>query len=233
MELNNKVVLVTGSSKGLGKELVKRFSENGCNVIINYNSNELAADSLSHELNCMCIKCDIINDLELDNMLNTIISKYGKIDILVNNACYCNDSYYMDKTRKDFLYSLNVNLVSPFEIIKKVNGLMKDGIIVNMCSTDGIDTYNPLSIDYCASKSALINMTQNLSMVLDNKIIGIAPNYINTESVLEMNPDYLKDELNRIGQKELMDKTLLSKKIIEIIKSDIKTGSIVRIDSNE
>lgn len=230
--MKDKVILITGSSKGLGASLVKLFSLDN-KVIINYNTNDVLANNLGKLTNSLVIKCDITNNLEVDNMIDIIIKKYGHIDILINNACYCNDLEIEDKTKEDFIKCLDVNLVSPFELIKKVNKHMNNGTIINICSTDGIDTFNPLSVDYCASKAGLINMTKNLSLILNNRIIGIAPNYINTESVLEMNPDYLKSELKRIGQKELIDKDLLSCKIKEIIESDIVSGTIVRIDDNE
>ena len=108
---------------------------------------------------------------------------------------------------------------------------MERGVIINISSTDATDTFSTMSLDYAASKAGLENITKNLAQRLPNlKICALAPNWVNTETVLEMAPDYLENELRRIGQNKLLKKEEVAFKIIEmIINDDIRTGEIVRM----
>ena len=141
-------------------------------------------------------------------------------DMKINN--------FLDKTSKEFKKVLQVNLISPFLLIQKLYDSMDNGVIINISSTDGINTYTRLNMDYSASKAGLINLTKSLSLELEKvRIYCICPNWVKTESIREMNPEYLKEELNRIGQKELIDPKEVAKKVIKLIESEIKSGSIV------
>ena len=97
-------------------------------------------------------------------------------------------------------------------------------------SKDGIDTYSPISLDYSSSKAGIINLSCNLSLYYkDKKIICICPGWINTESVMNMNPLYLSNEMKRIGQNELLDKDYVAKKIFDIATGDVESGSVIEI----
>lgn len=123
---------------------------------------------------------------------------------------------------------LEVNLVGPFMIIQKLYDLLYDSKIINIASTDGINTYSKLNMDYSASKAGLINLTKALALeLLNSKVYAICPNWVNTESIREMNPEYLEEELNRIGQKKLIEPKEVSNKVIELINNDIESGSII------
>ena len=131
---------------------------------------------------------------------------------------------------------LEVNLVGTFLMCKYASKLMERGIIINISSTDAIDTYNVYGMDYAASKAGLNNLTKTLALRFPSlKICSLAPNWVDTESIKEMNPEFLKQELARIGQKKLLTKEEVAIKIIELmINDDYVSGSIVRMDdSNE
>lgn len=233
-----KNVLITGATKGIGASIVRLLAKNDFNVIVTYFTNKEMAESLKNDIfnmynkNILITYCDVTNEESINYLYETIKNKYGKLDVLINNACLCMDDYYMDKKKEDFIKVLDTNLVGPFLMIKKFNDIL-DGIIINMSSTDGIDTFNPYSIDYCASKAGLINMTKNMALVLNNKIVCLAPNYVDTESVLMMDKDFLKSELIRIGQKDLIKKENVALKVLEIINDkNLVSGSIVRMDNN-
>ena len=101
--MKDKVVLVTGSSRGLGREIIKEFASEGCKVVINYNSSYEDALSLQNELSnseSLLIKCDVSNEEEVKSMVNEIIKKLGTIDILVNNAGIARDNFFEEKTLK-------------------------------------------------------------------------------------------------------------------------------------
>ena len=235
-----KTVLVTGSAKGIGRACITLFAQNGYNVIINYNNSENEAKLLEEEIrnkynvDVLAIKCDITNVSEIENMTNIIIDRFGKIDVLINNAAYACDNYIDDKTKDEFMKVLECNVVGTFLVTKYLYKYMDGGTIVNISSTDAVDTYNEISIDYCASKAAVNSLTKTLSLAIkNNKVIGVMPNWVKTESVMEMNSDFLNSELERIGQSRLDEPDNVARKIFNIVNDDkIISGSIIRIDGD-
>ena len=112
------------------------------------------------------------------------------IEILINNAAKSLDNYIEDKSYNEFMNVVSVNLGGTYLMCKCAKSAK---YIINVSSRDGIDTYNPISLDYSSSKAGIINLSMNLSLYYkDKKIYCVCPNWINTESVLNMNPEYLK-----------------------------------------
>ena len=224
-----KYVLVTGASQGLGSSIVKIFASNNYNVIIGYNKNQEKANCLCKEINdnynvkCYVKRIDITNENDVKETF-----KECNVDILINNASISMDDYIENKSFNDFMKVVKVNLGGTYLMCKHSKNVKT---IVNISSKDGIDTYNPISLDYSASKAGIINLTKNLALYFkDKRVLCIAPGWINTESVLNMNPTYLANELKRVGQKELLDKDYVAKKIYDITMSNIDSGSVVVID---
>jgi len=227
-----KNVLVTGSGKGLGASLIKEFAKNNYNVIITYNNSYEEAFKLKNEVetiykvNVEILKCDISNEDDIINLFNNY-----DIDILINNASLSMDLEIMDKSKDEFMKVLEVNLVGTFLMCKEA---VKRGIkdIINISSTDSIDTYNSLNIDYSSSKAGVNIVTKTIANAYSNvRIFAVLPNFINTESIMEMNEEYLNSELKRIGQEKLLDKEEVASTIYKLYKDEnIKSGSLVRID---
>ena len=161
-----------------------------------------------------------------------IKNKHEKLDVVVNCAALALDNELNEKTYAEFMEVVGVNLGGTFQICKYASKLFEPKVIINMSSTDAQDTYSKLSMDYSASKAGVENLTKNLAKSLPNiRICALAPNWVDTESVLEMDPDYLKKELLRVNQKELLRKTDVALKIIEmIINDDYSSGTIVRME---
>ena len=221
-----KIVLVTGASKGIGYTLANMLVSNGYTVIGIYNNTKITNNLIDYQ------KCDISNEEEIKNLFQYIKDKYGKLDILVNCAALSIDDDIYDKSANDFMKVLEVNLVGTFLMCKYASLLMNEGVIVNVSSTNGNDTYTPISMDYDASKAGVDNLTKNLALRLNNiKVCGIAPNWVDTDTTLSIDKDYLSNEMQRIGQKNLIKKEDVCKKIIEIIENiNIKSGSIIRME---
>lgn len=232
----NKKVLIIGGTSGIGISIATLMAKNNYDILLTYFNNYDKAMGIKNEMinkynvNVDIFYLDIRSESSINEFYNRVSQKYKDIDVLINSACLCRDNYYMDKTKNEFMEVLEVNLVGPFLVIQRFCDMIKD-IIINIASTDGIDTYNPYSIDYSASKAGLINMSSNLVSVLNSRVISLALNYVDTDSVLKMDENFLKSELKRIGQKRLIKKEDVALEVLRIIQSkNILSGSIVRMD---
>ena len=217
--------------KGIGKEIALELTRYGYNIIGTYNTSFEEVKKLKEKIGHIGVdfnyyKLDLSNELEITNFCKNIKSEYKNIDVLVNNAALCLDNEFKLKTKKEFMKVLEVNLIAPFLLIQNLYNIMENGVIINISSTDGINTYSTLNIDYSASKAALINLTKSLALTLPNiKIYSISPNWVDTESIREMNQDYLNEEMKRIGQTKLITKEEVAKKVIYLINSNLESGS--------
>ena len=231
------VCLVTGSSKGIGKELVISLAKLGYDVIITYCTSKEEANNLKeyveneYSIKATAIKCDISKEEDIIDLKNYVYNNYKKLDILINNAALSLDNYIDDKTKEEFMKVLEVNLVGTFLVSKHLYKYMDKGIIVNISSTDSEDTYSVINIDYSSSKAGINILTKTMALAFKNiKVIGVMPNWTNTESIKEMNPEYLKSELERIGQEELEDPSNVANNIIKIMFDDnVISGEIRRV----
>ena len=223
-----KYVLITGGSQGLGKSLVDVFASNHYNVIIGYLSNRDKAlkfcDEVNIKYNVNCVAKKI--DITCKNDVKDMYDKFD-IDILINNASLSMDNYIEDKSFDEFMKVVEVNLGGTYMMCKYAKNAKT---IINISSKDGIDTYSPISLDYSSSKAGIINLSRNLSLYYkDKKIICVCPGWINTESVMSMNPNYLSNEMKRIGQNELLDKDYVANKIFEVSMGNVESGSVIEI----
>ena len=225
-----KIELIKGVSKGLGKVLAINLSSIGYDIIGTYNTD---LDGVLKLGNIDYYKLDLNSTESTNKFISDIKSKYDHIDLLINNAALSLDNEFVSKTKDEFMKVLETNLVGPFLLIQGLHSIMENGVIINIASTDGIDTYSSINMDYSASKAGLINLTKSLSLVLDKtRIYAICPNWMNTETIQSMNQDYLRSEMKRINQKELIDPIVIFNKVIELINSNEKSGSIIVVEDN-
>ena len=217
-------VLIVGGSSDIGKNLAKLLLSNGYNVICTYCDHELILDGID------TVKCDVRDENSIETVIKYGIDKFGRIDILINMSAIYRDSYFLDKTKYEFMDVLEVNLVGTFLCNKIYSKYIDDGMIINIGSTDGIDTYNEYNIDYAVSKAGIINITKSISKCTKNKVLCICPNWINSASTKEMDKDFLDSELKRIGQSRLITMKEICDSILDIINGECISGSIYRID---
>lgn len=229
--------LVTGSSRGIGKEIVLNLAKKGYDVIITYNTNEEKAIELNnyimnnYNVKSMAIKCDLSKESDIIKLKEQVLKEYDHIDILVNNAALSIDNNIDDLSKEDFMKVLEVNVVGTFLLTKNLYKYMDNGVIVNVSSTDSVDTYSELNINYSVSKAGVNMLTKEEALIFKNiKVIGVMPNWTNTESIKEMNPDYLKEEMNRINQDTLEEPEKVSNNIVDLIFDDsVMSGEIRRV----
>ena len=235
----NKNVLITGASRGIGKAIAIEFAKKGYDVIVNYKNNYEKAKEVCDEINkygvkSLVIKCDISNEEEVKKMYEIVKKEFGHLDSLVNNAGIANDGVFFDKTKEDFIKVYETNLVGPFLCVKYLRKLMNENSsIVNISSTNGIDTYYPYSADYDCSKASLISLSNNLAVELAPiRVNTVAPGWVNTEMNKELDKEYIKEEENKILLKRFADPVEIAKTVVFLCSSDASyiNKSIIRVD---
>ena len=239
----NKVVLVTGGAQGIGKAIVLELVKNHYDVVINYLTSNKAAALLEEEIKknydvrVMTIQADVSKEEEV----NTIEKEWGGVDILINNAAVDLSNLFHLKTADEFRKTLDVNVVGAFNCSKRVYRHMLEqeyGRIINISSTNGINTYYPMCIDYDASKAALISLTHNLAFEYGPyiNVNAIAPGFIGTDNELDgYDEEFLKEEqekimVNRYGKPE--EVAYLVKFLISD-EANFINNTIIRIDGGQ
>ena len=236
-----KTVLITGASRGIGASIALEFAKNNYNVVISYNSSKCEGEKVkeyiekNYKVKCLMVKCDISSEIEVSHMVDLSLKEFGNIDVLINNASVSMDNDIMSKSKDEFLRVVEVNLVGTFLVTREVIKKCNVNTIVNISSTDSTSTYSKLNIDYSCSKAGVNILSKTFSLCYqDIKICTIMPNWVNSETVLSMNSDYLEEEMKRIGQKKLIDKEYVARKTYEVVVDKfIKNGDIIRIDEGE
>ena len=242
----SKVALVTGSSKGIGKEIIRELARSGYDVVINYNNSKEEAYALNEEVSkydvkSLVVKCDVSDEDEVKNMIDEIHSQMGSVDILVNNAAVNYNDFFYKKTVEDFKRTMDVNVLGAFLVSKYVSKDMinnKWGRIINISSTNGINTYYPVCFDYDASKAALISLTHNMAIEFAPyiNVNAITPGFIGTESELEgMDEEFIKNEEEKILVKRMGTPSDVAKLVKFLISDDASfiNNSVIRVDGGQ
>ena len=234
-----KLVLVTGATGGLGKAISLEFAKNGYDVIINYHNHyedalELDEKVKSYGVDTLLVKCDISNGEEVKEMFNKVKEKFGKLDYLVNNAAIQNDSIFLDKTKEDFMKVYEVNLVGSFLCSKYAKDLMNENSsIVNISSTNGVDTNYPYSADYDASKAALISLSNNLAIELAPiRVNTVLPGWINTDMNKELTNVQIEEENKKILLNRFAEPIEIAKVVVFLCSNEASyiNKSVIRVD---
>lgn len=241
--MNGVVALVTGSSRGIGKSIIEEFARVGVNVVINYNKHENEALELedyiksNYDVETLCIKCDISIEEEVEAMINQITDTFGKIDILVNNASICKDTMFSDKSVKKFRRILDVNLIGTYLCSKYVSKVMlnnKNGKIINISSTNAIDTYYPESCDYDASKAGVISLTHNMAREFAPyiNVNCICPGWVKTDMNKNLSIDQIEEEKKKILLNRFANPEEIAKVVVFLAsnKASYINDSIIRVD---
>lgn len=240
--MEKKTVLITGASKGLGAAIAKVFAKNNHNIILNYNNSEEEALKLTEELKqynieVLPIKADMTKEEEIKEMVGISINKFKKIDVLINNAGIAIDTTFEDKTKENFIKIIDTNLIAPFLVSKYVGESMlkeKQGSIINISSTNGIDTYYEYSLDYDASKAGLISLTHNLALHFAPyiRVNCVAPGWIKTEMNKNLDEEYKKSEESKILLKRFAEPEEIAKVVYFLSTDDAKyiNNETIRVD---
>lgn len=236
----NKVVLITGSAQGIGEAIAYRFAKEGYDVILNdyfnYDKIALVEENIAQKyfVKVKGYKADISNETEVQTMLKDAISFFGKIDVLINNAGIVTDLPIEDRELSMFEATIRNNLTGTYIISKEISKYMKKGSIINISSTNGIDTVYPTSIDYDASKAGIISLTKNFAILLAPNISvnSIAPGWVNTEMNKQLPEEFLKEEQSRILKGRFAEPEEIAGLALFLASKDGEyiTGQTIRID---
>ena len=231
----NKNALITGGTRGIGEAIAHEFAKKGYNLIINYVNSKEKAEKLKNELEeiynikVLTSQADLADEKAIENMVDIAIKKFGKIDILVNNAGIVIDKEFEDRTIED--------LIAPFILTKLIGKEMvknKSGAIINISSTNGINTYYPTSVDYDASKSGLISLTYDSAVELAPyvRVNCIAPGWVNTEMNKELPEDFVKEETERILVKRFAEPEEIAKVATFLASDDASfiNSTVIKVD---
>ena len=235
-----KVAIITGSSRGIGREIAKVLARKEIKVVANYNKSEEAAKELKQELEEEGIKIDIIKaDVskreDAKRLVEFTLNKYGKVDILINNAGISEYKLFTDETDEDWNKIINTNLYSAFAMSQEVIPNMvhnKSGCIINMSSAWGV-VGGSLEVIYSVSKAGLDGLTKALAKELgpsNIRVNSIAPGMIYTK----MNEKFSKEELKEIEEEIPLGKigkpSDIAKCIEWLLEDEYTTGQVISIN---
>lgn len=238
----NKVALITGAARGIGKEVAKKFAKNGYNVVINYVSSKTDTEKLKKEfedlgVKVLLVKADVSNQEEAEDLVNQTINTFGKIDVLVNNAGITKDNLIMRMSEEDFEKVININLKGTFLVTKyAIKYMMKKrcGSIVNLASVVGV-AGNAGQCNYAASKAGIIGFTKSIAKELASRNIranAVAPGFIKTD-MTEVLSDSVKENINsqiplkRMGTAEEVANLVY---FLSSEQSSYITGQVINVD---
>lgn len=237
-----KSVLVTGGSRGIGKEVAIQYAEHGYNVIVNYISDKTDVEGLKKEFNekgieSLIVKADVSKQEDVESLVKQAIEKFEKIDVLVNNAGITRDNLLMRMTEEEFDKVIDINLNGTFLVTKAVSKYMmkkREGSIINLSSVVGV-AGNAGQCNYSASKAGIIGFTKSIAKELASRNIranAVAPGFIATDMTSVLS-DVVKENINNQIPLKRMG---TAKEVAELIyflgseKSSYITGQVINVD---
>lgn len=238
----NKVALITGATRGIGKSIAVALAKEGFDIAINYRTENEEMVNTKKEIEdlnvrCLMVRGDVSNFDECKTFVDEIIKEYGNIDVLVNNAGITKDTLLLRMTPEDFNSVIDVNLVGTFNVTKNVAPYMikaKSGRIINISSVVGVSG-NAGQSNYSASKAGIIGFTKSLAKELGSRNVlvnAVAPGFIETNMT-----DVLKEEVKEEIAKQIplkrMGKTEDVAKVVKFLVSEDSayiTGQVINVD---
>lgn len=242
-----RIVLITGASRGIGAATALNLAGAGYDIVINYHHSKDAAEELqkkiltSFPVRCMTFCADVSKEEEVEAMGSAVEDTLGSVSVLINNAAVDLSNLVQFKTADEFRRVLDVNVVGAYNCAKRFASGMKEtgyGRIINVSSTNGLNTYYPMSFDYDASKAALISLTHNMALQYapNVHVNAIAPGFIGTESELDgYDEEFLKEECQKI----LMERYGKPEEVASLIRflisddADYINNTVIRIDGGQ
>ena len=240
--LEGKIALVTGASRGIGRQVALTLGAKGATVIVNYNGSAAKAEEVVKEIEAAggkaeALQCNVSDFEACGQMLADIVSRHGRLDILVNNAGITRDNLLMKMSEEDFDAVVNTNLKGVFNCIKHIARQMlkqKSGRIINMSSVSGV-LGNAGQANYCAAKAGVIGITKSAARELASRGItvnAVAPGFIVTEMTDVLSDSVKEAATEKIPMKKFGETQDIAGAVAFLASEDAKyiTGQVLCVD---
>ena len=240
--LEGKIALVTGASRGIGRQIALTLGANGAAVIVNYNGSAQKAEEVVKEIEAAggraeALQCNVSDFEACGQMMADIVARYGRLDILVNNAGITRDNLLMKMSEEDFDAVINTNLKGVFNCIKHISRQMlkqKAGRIINISSVSGV-LGNAGQANYCAAKAGVIGITKSAARELASRGItvnAVAPGFISTEMTDVLSDSIKSSVTEQIPMKKFGETQDIAGAVAFLASEDAKyiTGQVLCVD---
>lgn len=241
--MDRKVAIITGSRRGIGEAIANKLASNGWNVVINDKEDEEKVNAVVNHIkteygvDAIGIMADVSEEAEVKNLLNEVNKKFGKVDLLVNDAAIVEDIELEERSTEVFNKTIKNNINSTYLMSKYVGRQMfnnKSGKIVNISSTNGINAFFPTSIDYDASKAAVISLTHNFALEYAPYVLvnSIAPGWVNTDMNKDLPKEVVEEECEKIYLKRFAEPSEIANLVAFLASDECSyiNGEIIKID---
>lgn len=240
--LSGKVALVTGASRGIGREIALTLAEYGASVIVNYNGSKEKAEEVVNEIvqkggTAESVQCSVADEAACKEMIDSMLAKFGHIDILVNNAGITKDNLLMKISEEDFDAVIDTNLKGTFHTIKCMYRAFlkqKGGRIINLSSVSGV-LGNAGQANYAASKAGVIGLTKSVARELASRNVtvnAVAPGFIDTDMTQAMSESAKEATINQIPLKRVGQPKEIAETVAFLAsdKAAYITGQVISVD---
>ena len=238
----NKVAVITGAARGIGKAIALKFASQGYHVVINYRGSEEKANAVKEQCIALGVEAltyqgDVSHYQEMEDMMKAVMEKFGRIDVLVNNSGITKDQLLLKMDSESFMDVIDVNLKGTFNTIKAVSRIMmkqKSGVIINMSSVIG-EIGNAGQANYAASKAGVLGLTKSIAKEFAPRHIrvnAIAPGFIATDMTDVLNEQTKENILQAIPLKSLGEAEDVANVAYFLASDDAKyiTGQVMNVD---
>lgn len=240
--LEGKIALVTGASRGIGRQIALTLGAKGAAVIVNYNGSAAKAEDVVNEIKAAggkaeAVQCNVAKFESCGSMLAEVVEKYGRLDILVNNAGITRDNLLMKMSEEDFDAVISTNLKGVFNCIKHISRQMlkqRAGRIINISSVSGV-LGNAGQANYCAAKAGVIGLTKSAARELASRGItvnAVAPGFIVTDMTDVLSDSVKASIIEQIPMKKLGETADIAEAVAFLASDEAKyiTGQVLSID---
>lgn len=241
MELKDKVVLITGSSSGIGRATAIRFAKEGTKIVVNYRENKQGAEEVGSELKrlgteYLVVQADVSKMTDIEKLFQKIEEKFGTVDILINNAAIPNDKIpYLEADAETIQELVQTDLIGPMLVSQFALRYMQKqgyGKILNTSSIRGAE-HGGRSVVYAASKAGLNSFTKTLAkMVAPNiQVNAVAPGFVKTRNYDKMTPEQIQTFIDQTYLKRWVTEEEIADAFVFLAKNDAMTGQVIYVDA--